>query len=122
MSNGDSVSYTIKELIAMLERSLTDQVDSIQKKLDLIASKLEDKADRVKVHALESRVAALELVALRVGGPIDLAVQRHSEKIRVLELQDAGRNALSAWQRWFFGVVCIGLIGAIATIIWLATS
>ena len=120
--NGEGVNYSVKELLAMLERTLTSQLESIQQKLDHIEERLAEKADRAKVHAVEARIAALELVALRHGGPIDLEVQRQANAIRALELSEAGREALSNWQRWFFGFVCVGLISALATIAWLLTG
>ena len=43
---------------------------------------------------------------------------------RVVELEktDAGRAFLSGWQRWFFGAIVVALIGALATLVWLAAG
>lgn len=43
-------------------------------------------------------------------------------RVRKLENQAAADQAVSAWQRWFFGAVCIGALGAVATLVWLAVG
>ena len=51
MSESNGVSYSVKELLSQIN----DKVDKIDAKLD-------QKADRDRVHVVENRVAALELV------------------------------------------------------------
>jgi hypothetical protein len=121
-TNGEGVNFTVKELLSMLEQSISNQIATVSNKLDAISARLEDKADRSRVHELDSRLAALELVALRQGGPVARMVETNDARLNALELRAAGAVALSSWQRWFFGVVVVGLIGALATIAWLATA
>jgi hypothetical protein len=59
MSEG-GVTYTVKELISMLERTLTDQMNSISQDIKGLAVKIDSKASDVRVDALEHRMAAGE--------------------------------------------------------------
>ncbi len=40
--------------------------------------------------------------------------------VKALLASQAGDDAISGWQRWFFGTVIFGMIGAISTLVWLA--
>lgn len=102
--NGDGVTYTVKELIGMLEKTLTDQMDGIVRRLDKIDTKLDEKATNTRVLAVEERLGALE------------------GRISNLELTSAGANAVSSFQRWIVGTVGVGVFGAIATLVWLASG
>lgn len=42
--------------------------------------------------------------------------------VKTLLAAHAGSEALSGWQRWFFGSVIIASLGAIATLVWLAVA
>jgi len=59
MSEG-GVTYTVKELISMLERTLTDQMNGIAQDIKGLAVKIDGKASEVRVDALEHRMAAGE--------------------------------------------------------------
>ena len=59
MSEGNGVSYTVKELLAQINQ----KVNSIDVKLD-------QKADRERVHVVENRVAALELLNAGSVNPV----------------------------------------------------
>lgn len=110
--DGDSgVNYTVKELLARLDA-----------KLDTIALKLENKAERATVHELAGRIAALEMTALRHAGPVSQKVDSLETRIGDLEKFRAGSLVLSSWQRWFLGTVVVGMLGAVATLVWLAAS
>jgi hypothetical protein len=74
-----------------------------------------------------------ELLA-RVDGKIDsllIAVaqkadkhdlERLVERVVKLEAEDRARSELSTFQRWLIGTVVVGLIGAVATLTWLAAG
>src|SRR3954463_2705662 len=59
MSEG-GVTYTVKELISMLERTLTDQMNTISADIKGLSVKIDSKASDVRVDALEHRMAAGE--------------------------------------------------------------
>lgn len=98
------VTYTVKELISMLERTLTAQMDQIAQDIKGLSVKIDAKASDVRVDALEHRMAAGE------------------ERIGKLELIAAGAQAVSTLQRWLVGMA-VGLIGCgIGALIYLATG
>lgn len=97
MSNGEGVTYTVKELISMLERTLTDQMEGIVRRLDTINEKLDEKSSNLRVDSLEQRV-------------------------RVLELAAAGAAAISKRQMWLLAAVGIPGFAALASLIWLAAG
>lgn len=104
MTDPGSVSYSVKELIAMLERTLSEQMGQIVARLDGIERKLDDKASNNSVEMLARRTALVE------------------ERISSLELRMAGATAVSAFQRWIVGTVGVSTLGAIATLVWLASG
>ena len=72
--------------------TVKEMVVRLDGKLDGILVSLNSKADRDEVRDLEKRVSSLE----------------GSRTANV---------ALSTWQRWFFGAVCIGLVGCVIALI-----
>ena len=104
MSNGEGVTYTVKELIGMLEEKLVEQLGTIGRRLDNIDRKLDDKASNVRAEALEHRLSSIE------------------ERVGRIELVSAGAEAVSRFQRWALGTVGVGCLGAIATLVWLASG
>lgn len=100
-NNDGSVTYTVKELIAMLEKTLTDQMGAILTKIDELNRKLDAKASEVRVENLEKRVSDAE------------------RRIIGLELSGAGKEAVSKFQRYLFGTVGVGVLGAIVTLIYI---
>lgn len=98
------VVYTVKELIGMLERTLTDQIDGINRKLDDIGRRLSEKSSNHRVDQVEQRIG-------------------HAEKrIGDLELFVAGNLAVSKAMKFAVGTVGVGLLGSIATLVWLAAG
>lgn len=97
MSTEGSVNYTVKELLAMLEKTLSQQIEQIGVRIEEVNRKLDLRASTASVEALERRVSDVE---------------------RKL----AGSAAVSLYQRWIFGTVGIGVLGAIATLVWLASG
>ncbi|HET6914474.1 MAG TPA: hypothetical protein VFH56_00140 [Acidimicrobiales bacterium] len=91
-SGGGAVTYTVKELLGKLEEALTQGFQSIDKRLNTIDGKLDDKASNLRVAALEERVSRLELKA-------------------------AGTAALSTFQRWAVGSIGAAVIGALVYIL-----
>ena len=96
-SEGGSVNYTVKELLSMLEKTLSEQISRIGVNVEEVKRMLELKASVTAVEHLERRVGELE---------------------RRL----AGSAAVTTYQRWIFGTVGVGAIGAIATLVWLASG
>jgi hypothetical protein len=76
--------YSVKE---MLDRIVIP-------KLEAIDEKLVSKADRSSVHDLQSRMAALELVALRQGGPVVTKLEQLEASVRALEREGPLRSQL----------------------------
>ena len=60
MTNEGSVNYTVKELLAMLEKTLTEQMRQISVGVDELGRKLDLKASEARVDALERRLKAAE--------------------------------------------------------------
>lgn len=92
-----SVNYTVKELLAMLEKTLSEQINQIGVRIEEVNRKLDLRASTASVDSLDRRVSEIE---------------------RKL----AGSAAVSIYQRWIFGTVGIGALGAIATLVWLASG
>jgi hypothetical protein len=97
MSEG-GVTYTVKELISMLERTLTDQMNSIAEDIKGLAGKIETKASDVRVDGLERRMAAGE------------------ERILKLELAASASSGASGVKMWagnaavILAASCIGAL------------
>ena len=77
--------------------TVKEMVIRLDGKLDGILVSLNSKADRDEVRDLEKRVSSLE--GTRTASVV-----------------------LSTWQRWFFGAVCVGLVGAVIALVALATG
>jgi len=54
--------------------------------------------------------------------PIQRAVDETRADVKLLLASQAGDDAVSSWQRWFFGVVLVGMVSGIATLVWLAVG
>ena len=91
------VTYTVKELLQMLEQTLTEQMAAIARDVAEIKQALSDRATNTRVLALEERVARIEL-------------------------EHAGATAVTRFQRWLLGTVGVGILSAIATLVWLASG
>lgn len=98
------VEYDIKELLDKLSSAIEKQMTEVKASLDAIAMKLDDKASNVRVEAIEKRLVAVE------------------ERLSHLELSTAGSAAVSVYQRWIFGTIGVGVLGAISTLVWLAAG
>ena len=97
MTAEGSVNYTVKELLAMLEKTLSEQISRIGTSVEEVKRMLELKASMTSVEHLERRVSELER-------------------------RIAGTTAVTVYQRWIFGTVGVGVLGAIATLVWLASG
>lgn len=84
--------FTVKEMILRLDG-----------KLDGVLVALNSKAERSDVKDLDVRISRL------------------SDRLSSLEATRTANVALSTWQRWFFGAVCVGLVGAVIALVTLAT-
>ena len=54
--------------------------------------------------------------------PIKEAVNETRSDVKLLLQAHAGDEAVSSWQRWFFGAVFVSGLGAVATLVWLAVG
>ena len=52
--------------------------------------------------------------------PIQRAVDETRSDVKLLLAAQAGDDAISSWQRWFFGVVICSTLGAVVTLLYLA--
>lgn len=104
VSGEQGVTYTVKELIGMLERSLTAEMGRIVTRLDSIDKKLDEKATNVRVEALESRATATE------------------ERVGKLEIASAGTAAVSKFQRWAVGAAAVWASIAIGLLAWISSG
>jgi hypothetical protein len=77
--------------------SVKEMIVRLDGKLDAVLASLNSKAERSELRDLEARVSSLE--ASRTAS-----------------------LALSSWQRWFVGAVCVGLVGAVIALVALATG
>ena len=100
MSEG-GVTYSVKELIGMLERTLTEQLDKISYRLDGIDKKLDDKAANDRVRVIEERVGLTE------------------GRISSLELSAAGITAVTKFQRWALGLATVIVSSGVGTLLYL---
>lgn len=103
MSEG-SINFTVKELLAMLEKTLTEQISHIAVRIEEVNRKLDLKASEARVEAVEQRVSESE------------------KRIAQLEIYSASSRALVSANKWLVGAVAVPLIGVIATLVWLAAG
>ena len=103
MTNEGSVNYTVKELLAMLEKTLTEQINHIGVRIEEVNRKLDLRASSASVEALERRVGTIE------GDLVNL------------KIASAGPRAVSVYQRaLIYGVwllVCSALSGLLVLLI-----
>ena len=103
MSTEGSVNYTVKELLGMLEKTLTEQIDKIGVRIEEVNRKLDLRASAASVEALERRVANVE-----------------GELVNV-KIAAAGPQAVSTYQRMIvYGVwllVCSALSGLVVLLL-----
>ena len=97
--DGPSVSYPISLLLDRLQAEIGAIRQDLSKHLDRIEAKLDAKADRSDLSALDRRVSALEKGAERRSAEVDMA----------REHQQVARN----WKQW----VPTTLIGAATVVI-----
>lgn len=65
----------------------------------------------------------LDAVLLMVSGKADKGEFEDLRRdVVALQLAEAGRVTLASWQRWFIGSFCVGVVGAVATLVWLAVG
>lgn len=105
---GDGVTYEFKELFDRFEKALSDGFNRLDHRLDELNRRLDNKADNTRVAALEQKVAEHEIAVDGRFKPLEIAV--------------AGTAAVSRFQRWALGTVGVGVLGAIATLVWLASG
>ena len=103
LGDGSNVTYTVKELIAMLEHTLSDQMASIMTKLNELNHKLDEKASEIRVHELEKTINDANTRLIR------------------LELSSAGREAVSKLTKWLIFPIGLTVIGLIIELIRLLT-
>lgn len=104
MNSEGSVNYTVKELLAMLEKTLTDQMNQIGVRIEEVNRKLDLRASTSSVEALERRVSGVEQAV------IDIRVT------------SAGPAAISKFQQVMFSIVAAGIFGLISALIYIAAG
>jgi len=116
------VRYTVKELVQDVTRTIADDRRETLGTLARIEGKLDAKADRATVHALELRVAALELVnastphladAFRALDEKNTAL---SDQIVALNESIAGDEKVARFKRWLVNV-SIALVLALVAVV-----
>ena len=104
MNGEGSVNYTVKELLAMLEKTLTEQIDKIGVRIEEVNRKLDLRASSASVEALERRVSSVEQAI------IDIRVSA------------TGTAAFSKGQLVVYGIVAAGIFALIASLIFIAAG
>lgn len=104
-SNGGSVNYTTKELIARVEL-----------KVDEVLLQLATKADKSEVVSLDRRVSTLEMVGSPHVTKLQLAVDTVSQRVSNLESFKTNIDTSKANRRWLIGLAA-GSATAWATVI-----
>lgn len=99
MADGDGVTYTVKELIGMLEKTLTNQIGKIDEHLAKIDGKLDGKAGIDLVRAIEGRMGESE------------------KRLTDLEKRQYGQAELSKFQRLLLVGVAIPSLGSFITLV-----
>jgi len=102
--NGEGVTYTVKELIQMLENTLTGQISEIDTKIDQLATKIDTKASEVRVQAIESRQNAAE------------------DRLKDLELAQAGSVAVAGYKKVLVGIIVTLTTAGISELIYLLAT
>lgn len=111
----DVMGYTVKDILIRIDG-----------KLDVMDAKLEQKAERTRVHELAAAIGVVDVNAqildrttVKKDGP---EMDEIDERLSRVERWQTGAIVLSGWQRWFFGTVCVGMVAALATLVWLAAG
>ena len=104
MSTEGSVNYTVKELLAMLEKTLTEQINKIGVSVEEVNRKLDLRASTASVEALEGRVGKLE------------------QAIIDIRVSTGASAAFSRGQLVVYAVVAAGIFALIGTLIYLASG
>jgi hypothetical protein len=99
-----SVNYTVKELLGMLEKTLTEQIDRIGDRIEEVNRKLDLRASAVSVAALETRVANVEA------------------DIVTFKIAAAGPQAVSQYQRAILTGVWLLVCSAMGSLIYLVVA
>lgn len=104
MNGEGSVNYTVKELLGMLEKTLTEQINHIGVRIEEVNRKLDLRASAASVEALERRVASLE------GDVVNFKIAA------------AGPAAVSKYQRAILAGVWLLVCSAISALIYLVAA
>lgn len=115
----DGVTYSFKDLFEKLEDALTKGFDKIDKRVDQLNLRLDAKADNSTVASLAAKVAQNEI---RTEERFTKFSEAIDNRFKPLELMSAGTTAVSTFQRWALGTVGVGVLSAIATLVWLAAG
>lgn len=102
--NGEGVTYTVKELIQMLENTLTDQMSTIATKIEDLSRKIDTKASEVRVQAIEARQNAAE------------------DRLKVLELAQAGTVAVAGYKKVLVGIIVTLTTAGVSELIYLLAT
>ena len=103
MSEG-SVNYTVKELLGMLEKTLTEQINQIGVRIEEVNRKLDLRASTSSVEALERRMTGAE------------------QSIIDIRLASAGPAAVSKYQRGILAGVWLLVCSAISALLYLVAA
>jgi len=104
MNTEGSVNYTVKELLAMLEKTLTEQIDKIGIRIEEVNRKLDLRASAASVEALEKRLSRAE------------------QAIIDIRVTSAGPAAMSKVQMAVFGLVTAGIFGLITALFYVVAN
>ena len=104
MNGEGSVNYTVKELLAMLEKTLTEQIDKIGVRIEEVNRKLDLRASSASVEALEGRVGKLEQAFID------------------MRISSVGSAAFSKGQLVVYAVVIAGIFGLIGSLFYIAAG
>ena len=102
--SSEGVTYTVKELIGMLESTLTSQMREIDQKIEQLSVKIDAKASEVRVQAIESRQNATE------------------DRIKTLELAQAGTVAVAGYKKILVGIIVTLTTAGVSELIYLLAT
>ena len=106
--------------ISVSRADLRAELGSLELRLvDRLSEALRSKADADTVRELREKVHALAGTVTAIAH-IPGEVVKLSEQVGSLQQTRAAQQGLSTYQRFIFGTVAVGLIGSIATLLWLA--
>ena len=102
--SSEGVTYTVKELIQMLENTLTGQISEIDAKIDRLSNKIDTKASEVRVQAIEARQNAAE------------------DRLKTLELAQAGTVAVAGYKKILVGIIVTLTTAGVSELIYLLAT